>query len=54
MEKSQNIGTKSAFMPKNNGKKLWGSKTWAHEVGSRTTFHQQYARGEEIIENRCD
>ena len=33
---------------------MWGSKTWAHEVGPGTTFHQQYARGEEIIENRCN
>ena len=33
---------------------LWGSKTWAHDLGSGTTFHQQYARGEEIIENRCN
>ena len=30
---------------------VWGSKTWAHEVGSGTTFRQQYVRGEEIIEN---
>ena len=34
--------------------KLWGSKTWAHEMGSGTTFHQQYIQGEEVIENLCN
>ena len=33
---------------------MWGSKTWAHGVGSGTTFHQQYVRGEETIENLCN
>ena len=33
---------------------LWGSKIWAHDLGPGTTFHQQYARGEEIIEDRCN
>ena len=33
---------------------LWGSKIWAHDLGPGTTFHQQYARGEEITEDRCD
>ena len=29
-----------------------GSKIWAHDLGPGTTFHQQYARGEEITEDR--
>ena len=33
---------------------LWGSKIWAHDLGPGTTFHPQYARGEEITEDRCD
>ena len=33
---------------------LWGSKIWARDLGPGTTFHQQYARGEEIIEDRCN
>ena len=33
---------------------LWGSKIWAHDLGPGTTFHQQYARGEEITEDRCN
>ena len=33
---------------------LWGSKIWAHDLGPETTFHQQYARGEEITEDRCN
>ena len=33
---------------------LWGSKIWAHDLGTGTTFHQQYARGEEITEDRCN
>ena len=32
---------------------LWGSKIWARD-GSGTTFHQQYARGEKITEDRCN
>ena len=31
-----------------------GVKIWAHDLGPGTTFHQQYARGEEIIEDRCN
>ena len=33
---------------------MWGSKIWAHDLGPGTTFHQQHARGEEIIEDRCN
>ena len=33
---------------------LWGSKIWARDLGPGTTFHQQYARGEEITEDRCN
>ena len=33
---------------------LWGSKIWAHDLGPGTTCHQQYARGEEITEDRCN
>ena len=33
---------------------LWGSKIWAHDLGPGTTFNQQYARGEEITEDRCN
>ena len=33
---------------------LWGSKVWARDLGPGTTFHQQYARGEEITEDRCN
>ena len=33
---------------------LWGSKIWARDLGLGTTFHQQYARGEEITEDRCN
>ena len=33
---------------------LWWSKTWARDLGPGTTFHQQYARGEEITEDRCN
>ena len=33
---------------------VWGSKIWAHDLGPGTTFHQQYARGEEITEDRCN
>ena len=33
---------------------LWGSKIWARDPGPGTTFHQQYARGEEITEDRCN
>ena len=33
---------------------LWGSKVWARDLGLGTTFHQQYARGEEITEDRCN
>ena len=32
---------------------LWGSKVWARDLGPGTMFHQQYARGEEITEDRC-
>ena len=35
-------------------KYIVGSKIWAHDLGPGTTFHQQYARGEEIIEDRCN
>ena len=34
--------------------KLWGSKTKAHDRGLGITFHQEYVRGEEIIEDRCN
>ena len=34
--------------------KLWGSKIWARNLGPGTTFHQQYAQGEEITEDRCN
>ena len=33
---------------------LWWSKIWARDLGPGTTFHQQYARGEEITEDRCN
>ena len=33
---------------------MWGSKIWARDLGPGTTFHQQYARGEEITEDRCN
>ena len=33
---------------------MWGSKIWAHDLGPGTTFYQQYARGEEITEDRCN
>ena len=33
---------------------MWGSKVWARDLGPGTTFHQQYARGEEITEDRCN
>ena len=33
---------------------LWGSKIWARDLGPGTTFHQQYARGEEVTEDRCN
>ena len=33
---------------------LWGSKIWAHDLGPGTTFYQQYAREEEITEDRCN
>ena len=33
---------------------LWGSKVWARDLGPGTTLHQQYARGEEITEDRCN
>ena len=33
---------------------MWGSKIWARDLGPGTTFYQQYARGEEIIEDRCN
>ena len=32
--------------------KLWRSKIWARDLGPGATFHQQYARGEEITEDR--
>ena len=33
---------------------LWRSKIWARDLGPGTTFHQQYAPGEEITEDRCN
>ena len=33
---------------------MWRSKIWASDLGPGTTFHQQYARGEEITEDRCN
>ena len=33
---------------------LWWSKIWARDLDPGTTFHQQYARGEEITEDRCN
>ena len=33
---------------------LWGNKIWARDLGPGTTLHQQYARGEEITEDRCN
>ena len=33
---------------------LWRSKIWASDLGPGTTFHQQYARGEEITVDRCN
>ena len=31
---------------------MWRSKVWARDLGPGTMFHQQYARGEEITEDR--
>ena len=36
------------------GRKVWWSKIWARDLGLGITFHQQYARGEEITEDRCN
>ena len=33
---------------------VWRSKIWASDLGPGTTCHQQYARGEEITEDRCN
>ena len=33
---------------------MWGSKIWVHDLGPGTSFHQQYARGEEITEDRSN
>ena len=48
------LKTHGNHLIKAHEKLLWGSKTWAHGVGSGTTFHQQYVRGEETIKNLCN
>ena len=42
------------FIKKNIELYMWGSKIWARDLGPGTTFHQQYVRGEEITEDRCN
>ena len=42
------------LFPRKTEYKVWGSKVWARDLGPGTTFHQQYAQGEEITEDRCN